>query len=807
MRFLMAIFAGIAANCMAAGSLEVGDGSDIKGIWIENAQVRVECDRDAAHARVIDRRDGSLVIDDLSWWMSPPLATTVRAESSACYGTCGAGKELRLTRVRTDGLEEVLIVRLGRIGSFLEIGFKIVNHGGADTRVMEFGIQGRGFAGHDLGGYKTLDGESDGYATHVSEDGKREAYNNLLATFGLPGQGKHSLVIGGLRYQEFKRHCEISRMAGHLSFEVEAKDPVGKLVKAGTDYQFQDTIYIDAVTDNRFEALERYGKALAQANSVDLTVPNLPAINLWCAQDKRFGDSTFRNNTPGAVWVANDAKKTGFLKYSAIAVRLEPDDYSVPNNQQGWWDDEHFQRYPSGQFLPPYETAAKWGAAMNEAGATPFIYFQTARRSEDYCQKFPEQMLFKDPARARPQPLDWFKDRYWSYDFTEPGFMQHMRAVYANLRGAGVRGIKFDYPETGWDCIGGFDDASATTGSAYRNIFNLALDGLGHRSEVQERLCIAGDLTLGAITTMRIQDDTDKLYPPMVTKAGLRWYKNRVAVYYDLDVKNPNHAVPTDSIDGVRAMFTMMTVVSARLELANYLSELTPQVRRVISRVVPLYMGPRSARPVDAFDGREQPQVFDLEIQAGWHQLTFYNTSLEGESWPTEWNAVINPLHGRLVPAKVSVDLGRATDDGGLGLDTNKRYHVYDFWNDHYVGLFRGSDSLAQDLRAGEARMMSVHEALDHPQFLSTDRHVLQGVVDLSGCNWQPRQKRLVGTSRLVADEPYTVVIASNGYEAKDASATTAEASLLANPESRKLLDLTLLSHAGGAVDWQVTFK
>lgn len=494
------------------------------------------------------------------------------------------------------------------------------------------------------------------------------------------------------------------------------------------------------------------------------------------------------------------------MKYGPVGVRLEPDDYAAPNNQQGWWDDQHFQAYQSGQCLPPYETLAKWGAAMQQSGGVPFIYCQTARRSEDYCQQFPGHMLFNDPVRLRPVPMEWFKDKFWSYDFTDPGFVQHMREVYASMQQAGIRGIKFDYPITGWANAGGFEDKFATTGSAYRNIFKLAFEGLGPGREVHERLCIGGDLTLGTVSTMRIQDDTDKLYPPMVTKAGLRWYKNRVAVHYDLDAKNPVHAVPTN-IDGVRAMFTMTAVVSGRLELGKYLGELSDADRHVISRVVPLYLGSKSARPVDAFSGAVIPQVYDLEVRPDWHQLTLYNTAVKGENWPTNWEVIVHPFKGIPVTTNISVSLGDAPDDGGLGLESGTSYYLFDFWNDQLVGLMRGSEVLTQQLRPGEARMISIHKKATVPQFISTDRHILQGVLDLVRCDWDGKDNTLRGTSKLVAGEPYTIVIAANGYRPKQVSAVESETALHPRADSADLLELRLLNSVGGEVNWQISFE
>ena len=155
-------------------------------------------------------------------------------------------------------------------------------------------------------------------------------------------------------------------------------------------------------------------------------------------------------------------------------------------------------------------------------------------------------------------------------------------------------------------------------------------------------------------------------------------------------------------------------------------------------------------RPVDAFVSK-YPQVYDYRVDPQWHQLTFYNTDPDHET-------------------KIGVNLSGDTADGALGLDPNHDYHVYDFWNDKLIGKLPGSSRFEQTLRPGEARMMSVHVAADYPQVISTDRHIMQGVVDLLGSEWDAGRRQLRGVSTVVGGEPYRLIIATNGYKPRDAS-------------------------------------
>jgi hypothetical protein len=131
---------------------------------------------------------------------------------------------------------------------------------------------------------------------------------------------------------------------------------------------------------------------------------------------------------------------------------------------------------------------------------------------------------------------------------------------------------------------------------------------------------------------------------------------------------------------------------------------------------------------------------------------------------------------------------------------------VYDFWNDRYVGRIAGSSRLRQTLRPGEARMLSFHAAVDHPQVVSTNRHILQGALDLIGEPvWDAARHALRGRSRVVAGEPYRLVIAANGHPLRSASCDRGAAALRAAPGRTDLFECTIRPERSGIVAWTVS--
>ena len=478
-----------------------------------------------------------------------------------------------------------------------------------------------------LSNLKLLDGNGGGEPTRVTTDPNLKSRNNLLLTFGA-GPTRRSLVMGGLTYADYEKFAAATKSAGapDITLDLWGADPVGKLVDPGATYVPADRFYVDFTTDDPFAALEAYGRAVAAAQAVKLNLYTFPSVCLWYVTIGGYGGGPAINDSPGAVWEIEQAARRGFLKYSPVAIRLVPDNYDV-NNEQGWWDDAHFQALGEPDsiigphYKPPYETTKKWAEAVRTRGGIPLLYVQTARRSEDYCQKYPGQLLFNSPLvryshQSEGREVWWYGDGlpYWGYDFTDPDFVRHMREVYANFRSGGVAGLMYDYPSTGWAFDGGFEDKHATTASAYRTIFALAREGLGEPCFLDERnLGRGSDITLGLVASQRVWGDTDRINPAMLARCGLRWYKNRVVVSYDMDAKNPFHCRP-DNRDGWRSMFTMAYVVSGRLLLGASFSKMTDDQLADLSRTFPYHTINRSARPVDAFAGGDFPRVYDLEV-------------------------------------------------------------------------------------------------------------------------------------------------------------------------------------------------
>ena len=567
------------------------------------------------------------------------------------------------------------------------------------------------------------------------------------------------------------------RTPGAVVAGLEAYDPIGRLVDPGETYVPTDSFYVNVGTANPFDALEQYGRELRQATGAKPNPYDFPTVCAWYAgvwhTPEAQGNpvkSTYQINTSaGMVGEAAAIKKTGFLNYSRAAVRLVPDSYTELN-PQGWWDDAHWQRH--GYYTTPYETSAKLGEGMHANGCLAFIYIQPMIQPPAY-----KHLLSRDFREAHPEwLLNRRLDTFYNLDYSLPAVQDHMRTRFGALRG-NLDGLMVDYADQLWlallygrspdarlarstyENIPQGDqpepalpaDAKLTATGFYRLFFSLLRQGLGPEARIHERNMEQpnNDLTLGLADSQRTALDTDRISPDLVSRSGLRWYKNRSVLAYDMDSKELTQAwkiagwTGSDQ-DGRRMLLTMAYVAASRLLLANSFRDLAPEVLHDLERTFPYPTEPRSARPVDAFIHPGWPRVYDFAVTPDWHQVTLFNNTL-----PTREEAISVPLAGD-------------PTEGALGLEPQQEYYIYDFWNEAFIGRFKGTATLKQTLRPGEARMLSVRKVEPHPQVLSTNRHLMQGYLDLADVKWDGR--RLTGKATVVAGEPFRIVVALNGF-------------------------------------------
>ncbi|MCF7956631.1 MAG: hypothetical protein K9M75_12580 [Phycisphaerae bacterium] len=754
---------------------------------IENNAIAVEFDLTNGTYCGIDKSDNTTVFKD-AWyrigqggWKEPEYL--YKAERlGQVVDKFGEGETLRIWYLPQDSYDpwRFLDLTVYRESPFFVIGWGIKNNKDytVRARTAEVLLNGILFNSQKIIEPKVLRGGAGADENFVESTWQINAHNSAMLTYKdvLSGNKRKTLVAGGLAYAEYMRTVEFHEKAKGRSLRtpqtntppmkesfmtLTIHDPQGKRVPPGKLWKSKDNFFVDITTADPFQSLERYGKSLAAANNANPNPYDFPTLCGWMASQKGYGDGTPTNSSPALVEQMEIAINKGITKYTPVALRLEPDYYCYSddgNTQQGWFDDEHWAKYRSLQ--KPYETFSKFAGKINSMGGKVFTYVQGSMPSNDFALAHPDWMLnddisllYEDHAHART---------FVRYDFTNPDFQDYLLKMWTRLGNDGVVGIKFDYPESAWAKDGGFDDKSYTTVSAYRKIFQLTRQGLGPGAYIHERIMgfklfevPCTDVNAGIIDLQRVWPDASHFEPEMSSRIGLRWYKQGNVFRYYPDGKSfHQNGVELDRTHR-RTFLTLIGLLSGRIELGTSFGKLTEDMIYDLTRFYPILPNGKTFRPADFLLNKKHPEVYVYDVTGDWKQVILVNNDV-----PTGRRKTSTI---KTIAAPVS---GNQANTGSLGLDSSKKYYVFDFWNQKPLGVIAGSDVLSADLWSGQAQVYSVKQVEDNPVILGTNRHVMCGMMELSKANWDPGKKTLAFTADLVAGETMSITIAI-GEEAK----------------------------------------
>ncbi len=201
-------------------------------------------------------------------------------------------------------------------------------------------------------------------------------------------------------------------------------------------------------------------------------------------------------------------------------------------------------------------------------------------------------------------------------------------------------------------------------------------------------------------------------------------FVNNIVFYSDPDNLLVNEAL---SIEEARVTTTIVALPGQLTFFGDKLGELPFERMRLLQQTLPVC----DVRPGALYPYFEYLPVWDLKIGrefGSWDVVALFN-------W-TDENATI----------------GASIEE--LGLERGN-YCAYEFWTNQYLG--ESQERFDMEVPAHGVRLLAVHRVLDRPQFLSSDRHISQGGVDLKNLTWDADAKRLEAKVTLVAKNKTTL--------------------------------------------------
>lgn len=451
--------------------------------------------------------------------------------------------------------------------------------------------------------------------------------------------------------------------------------------------------------------------------------------------------------------------------------RNEPGDVA---NALGFGEDEEDSKlFPHG---------LKWVceqiAALGFRPAYGFNYAYAASESSTYKNN-PSWVMKEDRhAIGLGYPIDYTNPaaQQWLWNLSHRVFDLKAGWLWTDFNGGPAKGPLYNTKE-----IVGFEDVR----DGLRNI------RMGAGPDVlREFVCCGPYFTaIGLVDRVRTSDDTH----PLGDWEGLKSTARSLAAMYmahqrfwitDADpifvgagagVYNPGE---TERIAGdpaiqeeVRMRLQVLLSAGSFLTVGENLEDMDAQRMRLLTLALPTYG--EAARPLDLFVS-PTPEIYDLKVKAAWdqwHVLMLQN-----------WN-----------DNEKAYDI----DFSNMGMDANRSYVVFRFWDQTFLGTFRDHVSLHVGAREGESFV--IREAPKHPWVLSTDMHLTQGAMELKDVGFEESSGRLQGIAqRHRGANGHVVLYVPNEYQVRSASGPYVEDPPISNGHTVHLL----LNFAEDRAEW-----
>jgi hypothetical protein len=466
---------------------------------------------------------------------------------------------------------------------------------------------------------------------------------------------------------------------------------------------------------NPYAALEAYAEIMGRIKGA--RVHSL--INGWCDWFYAYEFITEEEVLRNAEFAARTLKPFG-LEY-----------IQVDEGFQRWHGDwEGNARFPHGM---------KWLAdRIRELGLKPGIWIAPYVISEptEVFQEHPDWLLRHPDGRLKrvgPWPSedsDWARNenpKRYSLDITHPGAEAWLADLFDTVANRwGYEFVKIDFVD--WSLLSAhrYYDTSVTRAAAYRKGFEIMRQAMGPDRHLQD--CGPGPVTVGLLDSMRIELDQNYgfrkkawqqyfLEPTSSAPAAAkRYYFHNRTWINDAD----HLCLNLLSFSQAQAAASLIALTGGNLISGDRLLDLDPIRLEILKKVFPSFG--EAARPVDLFD-TDCHSLFALRIEkpfGNWMVVGCFNRS-ETET----------------LEKKVPLDR--------LFLDAAKTYIAYDFWKECLHGEVSGELRVA--IPPASVTLLAMHEKQNVPQVVSTDRHVLQGAIELENVAWNGEMRSLEGVS------------------------------------------------------------
>lgn len=235
------------------------------------------------------------------------------------------------------------------------------------------------------------------------------------------------------------------------------------------------------------------------------------------------------------------------------------------------------------------------------------------------------------------------------------------------------------------------------------------------------------------------------------------------------------------SLDMAKVWASTIGLTGMSTFISEKMSDLAPPRINILKKIFPAH----DVYPVDLFRYSKNKTIIDLKIEG-----TNYNYDVVGI-----FNYEAQQKNTTLLNWEK------------LGLEKNSYYHVYNFWDEEYMGCF--DYGIFVNLQEASCKVFSIVKATDKPQLISTNRHITQGAKDVLAANLITTNNEIkyVGKSNAIANDEYKIVfgtpLGNNGYNITKVTFNGKEGKFF---NSKGCSYASFMPDSTAETDWEVTF-
>jgi alpha-galactosidase len=494
----------------------------------------------------------------------------------------------------------------------------------------------------------------------------------------------------------------------------------------------------------------------------------------WCSW-YAFGADITEKNIEKAATVVSEKLRTYGYDYFQIDDGYEQQPIGFP----GTW------LHPNDKFPSGLGHLAKF---IGDKGLIPGIWSNVSFQDRDSA--FAHKNLFVLNEKGEPAKGHWIG---YPLDGSNPQATNKIiRPVYHGFRTMGWRYFKVDALRhlryEGYNSYADFfQKKHVSRVTAYRNVLKAIREEVGPDQFILGCWGIRPEL-IGLINACRIGDD------------GYSWQE--MAEYNSFNNviwrNDPDHIQLTTKYAYRDCMGASMTGSSLMLTDKPEIYE-TGNIAPAIRTAPVLFTRPGQIYDVDPSRSMylkrvntemsgSGPRVFDASSSTP-YDLFLLEINKPYEDWM---------LLGRVGESRKYISFHE------LGLESKKKYLVFEFWSKTFKGIFTGGFDPGSIDTTYHCQLFCIRELQGHPQLMATNRHISCGALELRKLSWN--KNMLSGVTATPGGDLYTLYLYEpSGFQYR--SFKCKGATLLKTSKNGSIREISLKTTSPGLITWEAVYQ